>query len=281
MSSILKALKKIETDAPPPEEFTSWPKKIDTKTAINSGARKRWYYRRLASYFLTGLVILAIGVLIFSQREFISTRILPAGKHATPEASSQASNSNGIHIFRAKIDTNLLSKTDTQPRRSVKKPSGHSKSSKRFSAGNQSSRVSPATRPQRDAAATAPPVKKVRPVARVKKTAPRKTPLQPVSKPSTARRQATARSSNTAPPKRKMPAASKTEVKYSLLRDAAVQLQAIAWSQEAAKRLAVINGRILREGESVDGYTLTQIRQEGVIVNDGSKTWLIEFGLKQ
>jgi hypothetical protein len=82
-------------------------------------------------------------------------------------------------------------------------------------------------------------------------------------------------------PVRKTTAAPRKEVSYSRLEDASFKLQAIAWSTEAAKRLAVINGRIIREGESVGGYTVTQIRQEDVIVNDGSKSWLLEFGLKQ
>lgn len=280
MSSILKALKKIETESPAPEEFTSWPKKIDTKTAINSAAKKRWYYQKLASYFWVGLVIIAIGMLIFSQREFISTRILPAVTHPPSEESAQASNSNGVRVFRAKIDTDQLPKTNTTPRSPAKGLSGLSKNSRRFSSENQPSQIPPVTRPQMGAASTATPLKKVPSVAPVNKTAPKKIPPQPAQHASKTGRQATARSSKISPPKRKMTTSSKTEVKYNRLADAAFKLQAIAWSKDAAKRLAVINGRIIREGESVDGYTVTQIRQEDVIINDGSKTWLLEFGLR-
>jgi hypothetical protein len=45
--------------------------------------------------------------------------------------------------------------------------------------------------------------------------------------------------------------------------------------------MAVINGRIVHEGESMDGYQINQIRQEDVIVSDGTQSWSLEFGLKQ
>ena len=45
--------------------------------------------------------------------------------------------------------------------------------------------------------------------------------------------------------------------------------------------MAVINGRIVREGESTDGYQINQIRQEDVVVSDGTQAWSLEFGLKQ
>jgi hypothetical protein len=55
---------------------------------------------------------------------------------------------------------------------------------------------------------------------------------------------------------------------------------AIAWHGQATRRIAVINGHIVKEGESVDGYTITQIRKDDVIVNDGSRSWRVEFALK-
>ncbi|MBW2582335.1 MAG: general secretion pathway protein GspB [Deltaproteobacteria bacterium] len=65
------------------------------------------------------------------------------------------------------------------------------------------------------------------------------------------------------------------------MNDSKLKLQALAWSSDAARRMAVINGRIVREGESVDGYQIDQIRREDVIVSDGRQSWSLEFGLKQ
>jgi hypothetical protein len=55
---------------------------------------------------------------------------------------------------------------------------------------------------------------------------------------------------------------------------------AIAWADDPARRLAVVNGHIVREGESVDGYSVTQIRKDDIIVNDGSRSWRVELNLK-
>lgn len=63
--------------------------------------------------------------------------------------------------------------------------------------------------------------------------------------------------------------------------DSKLKLQALAWSDDTVKRMAVINGRIVHEGESVDGYQVVEIRAEEVIVNAGGKSWRLEFGLRQ
>ena len=63
------------------------------------------------------------------------------------------------------------------------------------------------------------------------------------------------------------------------LSDSKLKLQAIAWAHEAPQRLAVINNRIVREGDSVDGYSIIQIRSEDVVVNDGTQSWRLEFSL--
>ena len=79
----------------------------------------------------------------------------------------------------------------------------------------------------------------------------------------------------------KQPTATRPNVTYDRIEDAKLKLQALAWSDDDARRMAVINGRIVREGQSVDGYQVMQIREEDVVVNDGGKSWRLEFGLQQ
>ena len=67
---------------------------------------------------------------------------------------------------------------------------------------------------------------------------------------------------------------------YRRLDDSKLDLQAIAWSKDAKRRIAVINGHIVHEGESVEGFLVNQIRQEDVVVNDGTESWQLELGLK-
>jgi hypothetical protein len=67
---------------------------------------------------------------------------------------------------------------------------------------------------------------------------------------------------------------------YDRIDDSKLKLQALAWFNDASKRMAVINSHIVREGGSVEGYQVTQIRRQDVVVSDGKKSWSLEFGLK-
>lgn len=55
-----------------------------------------------------------------------------------------------------------------------------------------------------------------------------------------------------------------------LLRDPSVKLQAISWSADANRRMAVINGKICRENETIDGYVVLAIGPEAVLVGRGA-----------
>jgi len=52
-----------------------------------------------------------------------------------------------------------------------------------------------------------------------------------------------------------------------------LQLQAIAWSSDPESRLAVINGRVLREGGSVEKVLITHIGKNEVIFKKGREEW--------
>jgi hypothetical protein len=49
-------------------------------------------------------------------------------------------------------------------------------------------------------------------------------------------------------------------------RDSGLKLMAIAWSAIPADRIAVINGRIVREGEAIDGAFISRINENEVIL---------------
>jgi hypothetical protein len=52
-----------------------------------------------------------------------------------------------------------------------------------------------------------------------------------------------------------------------------LQLQAIAWSSDPKSRIAVINGRVLREGGSVERVLVTHIGKNEVIFKKGREEW--------
>jgi hypothetical protein len=77
------------------------------------------------------------------------------------------------------------------------------------------------------------------------------------------------------------PAASRSpEDSLTLLEESKLKVMAIAWFEDPARRLAVVNGHIVKEGESVEGYSVTNIRKDDLIVNDGSRSWRVELNLK-
>lgn len=73
------------------------------------------------------------------------------------------------------------------------------------------------------------------------------------------------------------PPAKTVEVKIPRLSDPDMKLQAVTWSRTPQKRIAVINNRILREGELVSGYLIKRINQDDVIVTLDGEEWKLLF----
>ncbi len=59
--------------------------------------------------------------------------------------------------------------------------------------------------------------------------------------------------------------------------DPSITLQAIAWAEAPQSRMAVINGQILREGESLEGIIVDRIKEDRVIVRKGAETMILLF----
>ena len=57
-----------------------------------------------------------------------------------------------------------------------------------------------------------------------------------------------------------------------------IKLQAIAWSNDPKSRLAVINGLLLRERESIDNVIVMHIGKDAVIFKKGREEWKQMFG---
>lgn len=64
------------------------------------------------------------------------------------------------------------------------------------------------------------------------------------------------------------------------LDESKLKVMAIAWADDPARRIAVVNGHVLKEGDSVDGYRIAQIRKDDLLVSDGGRTYRVEFSLK-
>ena len=70
------------------------------------------------------------------------------------------------------------------------------------------------------------------------------------------------------------------EVEIPALKDPKMKLQAITWSKDPLKRVVVINNRILRQGDSVQGYRIDSINQDDVVLSDAGEQWKLIFRIK-
>ena len=281
MSSILKALKRIEGQSPAPKSFPALPDSVDAKQAVNSNARRRWLLRRSITVGLVVLVLVVIAVIAFQQRQFITSKIFPAGSPATQQKKSKAAVEKS-KIFKVKIPSKTAEQASNRPgptrsarqqtktlgarQRTQKIRTNTSSSQSRAAAAQPSSKTTPAVSSKRIAGRTAGNTSAPKQSSRPK--------LTPAKKSIAGKQTATSIPAAAAPKNRKV----KT---YAKLNDSKIKLQALAWSSDAARRMAVINGRIVHEGESMDGYQINQIRQEDVVVSDGTRSWSLAFGLKR
>jgi hypothetical protein len=65
-----------------------------------------------------------------------------------------------------------------------------------------------------------------------------------------------------------------------LLGDGILKINAISWSQQADERLTVINSAIVRKGQTVEGFRLVRIMEDGVIVQRAGQKSRVEFRLR-
>ncbi|MGB7920447.1 MAG: general secretion pathway protein GspB [Desulfobacterales bacterium] len=228
MSSILKALKKLEDENPPKGRSVAWPSESTPRRAI-----RRW---DIASGWSAVLLwgLLAVAVLISVGGIYLYL-LSPSDRNAVPTASV------GRLVAKPIVES-------LPPETVAKLPP-------------------PVPTPEEASPPTAPPVAKAAPLPKaVLPPAVKKVP--------------------SAPRKEKSPVrAVEAEPDRSATADLPVlttdlKLQAISWASAPGDRLAVINGNIMREGASLEGYAIVQIDRDEVVVRKGSEQWKLVFNLR-
>jgi len=283
LSSILRALKKIEEDTQPSQTYPSLTNLTVSKQVFNSNTRKRRRLRRLL-YLLLILLLTAVGtIILFDQRRLIITKNYALVSSETPQGRD-GSNSDQAKVYRGKVPS-LSAKPAQKPpmltrppkKRLEKAVSGSANTQNQAGAEPGGRRLVDARQPPQAAPDTPRPKmalnsKVIKPQANV--SAPPATP--PPVRPGSQKDDRSVAASTLAEPSSR----TRPPVTYDRIDDSKLKLQALAWSDDAARRMAVINGSIVHEGESVDGYQVVNIREEDVIVNEGGKSWRLEFGLQ-
>ena len=230
------------------------------------------------------LVVLVAGWFTFSQRHRIFDALLPEkSTKDTRQASTTSEKRKPVHQEKIKTQAKNVNKPaqrqapasgiQTGQKIAQKKPASSGTLKSRPGVPVQKSVTRPRT------------IKKSTPVKRktpLKNTIKRSQPVQPSgSRRAVAKAQTKQRSARPPAPAK---IAGGQDARFDALgaiNDSELKLQAIAWSDDTARRMAVINDHIVREGETVDGYSITSIRRDDVIVNDGTTSWRLEFSLKK
>ncbi len=279
MSSILKALKRIEVQSARSDSFFTMPKTIDRNQANNSKPWWRWFLPSLITVSLVLLVIVIAAIILFNRQKPIITKKFPAGV-SEKEKENPPSLLAKSNIFRAKIPpaTNL---TESPPKKAqlaknqIKStiPTGSAKEMP----AKARSKMPKATVDQQNAKPTS-TVRSPPPETAATLKNPQQMKLTPKDS-AASKKTVTAKSVPSGKPATKAKKQDITRT-YDRIDNSELKLQALAWFSDASKRMAVINSHIVREGGSVEGYQVTQIRRQDVVLSDGKKSWSLEFGLK-
>lgn len=90
-------------------------------------------------------------------------------------------------------------------------------------------------------------------------------------------RPASASNVDAPPARRKQSAAQDSYAGTEVLALDNLKLQAISWSEIPTERITIIAGSILREGQSVEGYTVVEIRSNDVIIEKSGSLWKLVY----
>jgi cytoskeletal protein RodZ len=266
LSTILKALKRIDQTTASPDDLQAWPPKIDPPKTVKARVQKIWLYRKICLALILTVVLIAAAWLAYSHKDWLASRVLPQKtppKTPVHQAKIDPGSNQSISAVPQKKPTlnrqNVRSGTesaphpagaDQTPRRLPRVPPSQKSQINRIFASSGKSQ-SPAENSNTSRLPVADSTKSLQ-----RETRPAPAAGTPEKSPSQGARS------------------------YRRLDDSKLDLQAIAWSKDAKRRIAVINGHIVHEGESVEGFLVNQIRQEDVVVNDGTESWQLELGLK-
>ena len=229
MSTILKALKKLEHDLPDKSDTHPGARKSNTRQTLGKRAKRFMRFHK-SFWIFAGLIILAVaaGLLYFpifpDSRKSVATSVSDQPDKVIKKTGSARQLEKQRQIpARAK---EILPDMPISAGRSQKKSSKKKVSRKK--------------------------VTSVKRTKSFKSTQPSLPPKILGSKP----------------------------ISVKTLEDSKLKLQAISWSENPDDRIAVINGSIMREGESIEGFRIEQIGQDDVVVRAGQDERKLVFGFK-
>jgi hypothetical protein len=260
LSSILKALKKLESQANDQNQVRIWRPKNHVQTDDQEQINGHLYLKKGYVIIFAGLVLavgagLILSKILYEKRpELITTKKavlekpvrLPEKKAAIPDKKAISQKSVRLPEKMAAIPDNSQEKLS--PRKNVKKFEPIAKEAKATPTSAKKSRGNTAVSFDKKKS----PLKQTQKKTVVEK--PNEKPIKDIE----------------ADRFLSMPVKRSNQTK--------IEVQAIAWSNDPKSRLAVINGLILREGESIDNIIVMHIGKDAVVFRKGEEGWKQIFG---
>ena len=260
MSSILKALKKLENQAEDQNHVRFWRPKNHTQNDGHEQINGHLRFKKRYVIIFAGFVFAVGAGLILSQKLHEKKPELITKKEdilqkpfRLPEKKAAMPNKKAIQQKPARLPEKKAAMPDK-----VQKELSSRKDVKKFE---------PIAKAEKTAPPSAHKSRKNTAVLSNKKTS----PLKQARKETVAGKRSEKPGQNTKADRfASMPVKRSNQTK--------IEVQAIAWSNDPKSRLAVINGLILREGESVDNVIVMHIGKDVVVFKKGEEGWKQMFG---
>ena len=226
MSSILRALKKLEEQSLQGNQIQTWSGKGSTKEAINARIKRIRRVNRFLIISLACIVILITFWYLFNEKPIGTKRIIPG----IPSSRSD--------IKEADPSVIPIKERDQGERKPVEK--------------KETDTIQALSSPKKESN---------EPNLRERESSPVKEREKVIKK-----HQDQGISQKTMP--------------SEMADESDLELQAIVWSDDPAERIAVIDGKIVREGESIGEFSILRIETEAVFIRRGEEEINLVFRLK-
>jgi len=264
LSSILKALKKLENEHPSSGADQSWLKAIDGKEAGFDRLKENWItHRRVYTILAVLLLVFAAVIPLNLKFGFLKTTSIPliSEKQQSIAVIPEPSLKNESRLSSGSEPAVNLKQILPEIARKESPKLPHARHARKESADVPINKSDMVLRPEPMTRAPA-----------LRQSAPRPAPTKsskalPTSQPGSDTRTAEEKSTP------RLPELSEPEqvVDAEILDDPEMKLQAISWSENTEKRLAVISGKIVRQGDRVGSYIVIQINKDDVAVRQGKE----------
>jgi len=221
LSSILKALKKLEEETPRYGESQPYP--VDVKKTVENGVNKKQQYYKFFLILFSAIIIVSASLFLLIRQTASKGKISSGSVVVVRKA---------IPARLKKENVKIASVPDLKPRKKRAKPSDRIKRKENLPGSRQ-----------------------------VKIPASRKVMKEK------------SYGSNRTKPK-----FTRSALPFKSAGGSGLKLQAIAWSSDSKESIAVVNGRILREGSSIEGALIVRIDKNDVSFQKGGEQWRQKFG---